>query len=73
MAMASAYPAPQMINPRYKGTVVCGHCRAEYTPGNWVYGFWENTVSTCSNFMVCGKIPDDQCPICRREPQGSAG
>lgn len=60
------YTAPPIETPkaRYKGTVVCPNCHAEYKPGNWHRGYHEGTSS---EFTARSKVPDDCCPICNTE------
>jgi rubrerythrin len=55
------------ILPRYKGTIVCQNCKAEYTPGRkWCYGYHDKSTTTYG-FHKLGDIPEGVCPICRKE------
>ena len=63
MGMAIIKPR-ETPKPRYKGTVVCSHCFAEYKPGNWCYGYSEGTQST---FIPMYMIKDDCCPACNHK------
>jgi hypothetical protein len=60
MGMAIIKPR-ETPKPRYKGTVVCHNCFAEYSPGNWCRGYSEGTSG---NFIPVTKVLDNCCPIC---------
>jgi hypothetical protein len=62
MGMAVIKPR-EVPKPRYKNTVVCSHCFAEYKQGNWVKGYSKGTESA---FYPLSKIQDNCCPICGR-------
>jgi len=52
--------------PRYKNTIVCAHCHAEYDPtARWVYGFYP-PGSTADEFTSVGTVPEGVCPVCRQ-------
>lgn len=61
--MAQVSPPAKKL-PRYKGTVVCQSCGAEYTPGNWVIVVYEK--GTGNDFHPIGSLEKGRCPICRR-------
>lgn len=53
--------------PRYKNTVVCSRCHAEYNPKTkWGYGYYEE--GTTGAVVVLGKLPEGVCPGCRKKP-----
>jgi len=57
---------PKTPEPRYKNTVVCDHCHAEYNPSlNWASGYYE--TGTTGNFISTSKIGKGKCPVCRRK------
>ena len=62
-----AYIAPRKPKtPQYKGTVVCAHCEAEYTPSeNWYRGY--HTKDTTGRFNPMYKLDKDQCPCCLKK------
>ena len=64
--MGMAYPnVPKVLTPRYKNTVRCQYCGAEYKRGHWVYGYYDE--GTSNRFNIVGDIPDGVCPNCRKE------
>ena len=53
----------QTPRPRYKGTVVCVKCHAEYNPSDhWYRGYYPK--GTTDGFIATSKVPRDQCPMC---------
>ena len=60
MGMAIIKPR-EVPKPRYKGTVICPHCFAEYSPGDWYRGYSEGTQST---FIPIAKVEENCCPKC---------
>lgn len=65
---------PSAPNPRYKNTVVCPHCHAEYTPQKWVGGVdlaaGTTLPSRISHEMT---IDENTCPGCFRKRDDDAG
>jgi hypothetical protein len=62
--MTMAYVEPdKILYPRYRGTVRCQNCGAEYSKGGWVYGYYDE--GTSNRFNVIGRIGDNVCPNCR--------
>jgi len=53
-----------IIKPRYKGTVVCQNCAAEFAPGKWVRGFYATRGTDTSQFHKMSEVPADECPMC---------
>lgn len=61
MAVAEAKRTPK---PRYKNTVVCEGCHAEFDPSlHWMSGF---TTGTTGDFHPMFEIGKNKCPICRK-------
>jgi hypothetical protein len=59
---------PKTIKPKYKNTVVCQTCTAEYKVSkHWHRGYRtggrNSTLS--NNFVSIGHIKEDVCPMCR--------
>ena len=52
--------------PRYKGTVVCDCCHAEYSPGGWCKGFYCGQ-DTSTRFVSIWKVKDGVCPNCGKD------
>ena len=52
--------------PRYTGTVVCGECEAEYSPGKWMRGYDAGPRGSTAGieFVCTSRVPDGVCPIC---------
>ena len=59
---------PTTPRPRYKDTVVCGECLAEYRPGRWVTVRYAK--DTTADYRVLGRIPESVCPLCRTPRNG---
>jgi hypothetical protein len=57
---------PKTPLPRYKGTVVCPGCWAEFTPGIWVRGFYGGDAHSTENqpFIKTSTVPAGKCPHC---------
>ena len=51
--------------PKYRGTVVCRRCHAEFSPGKWILVSYEGTSSIP---YYEGRVPDGHCPACLRAP-----
>ena len=53
-----------VIQTRYKGTVVCQNCEAEYTPSTgWVNVRYH--PGTTGKYDILGRIPWNVCPLCK--------
>jgi hypothetical protein len=59
--------AIEIPKPRYNGTIVCPHCYAEYSPGNWCFAVNTANGTQTPDYNPIAKIPDDECPICREK------
>lgn len=58
-------PIPEFPTSRYKGTVTCRWCKAEYKPENWVRGYDLSAGTTLPrNFHAVSNVPDNNCPLC---------
>jgi hypothetical protein len=60
MVIIEPRPTPA---PRYKGTVVCTCCHAEYAPGNWWIVSYDDGTSGRRTWRY--PLPAATCPICR--------
>ena len=57
--------------PKYKGTIVCVRCHAEYNPETkWLWGYHKDDDTSADSFVVLGRIPDGACPCCNHKPKG---
>ena len=64
MGMANREP-PRTPAPRYRDTVVCPDCHAEYNPApGWCRGLRVAEGTENGYFMPLTKIPEGECPIC---------
>jgi len=55
--------------PRYKNTVVCPSCHAEYNPKTrWVWVTYM-AGSTANDYKKLGDVPKDVCPGCLTKPK----
>jgi len=56
---------------KYPGTIHCRRCDSIYKPGpNW--RLVQHHAGTTGGYDVVGRIPVDQCPMCRQAPQLTA-
>ena len=56
------------FKPRYKNTVVCKYCRAEYNPNlEWIKGFDISQGTQPMKLASTWKVPKNTCPLCGRK------
>jgi hypothetical protein len=51
-------------SPRYKGTVVCNCCHAEYSPGAWCRGLHCGQDTQNHRFVKIADVREGHCPVC---------
>lgn len=65
--MMAQVALPKRKLPRYKGTIVCQCCGAEYKPNlSWAVGYSVGTESGAKLLYPLGK---KKCPICRTDEE----
>jgi len=53
------------LKPKYRSTIVCDHCNAEFLPGEW-WNIAYTTGDTSVQFSVINQITQNACPICKK-------
>ena len=60
------------VKPRYKGTILCRNCGAEFSKGTkWSSGHSTSTGTQTPNHIHEQTIAENQCPMClTKEEEG---
>ena len=62
MGMATPLPPPETPKPRYKGTIVCHGCHAEYRDGAKWWRVRYHGTQTGPEWLY--RLPKGKCPFC---------
>ncbi len=59
--------------PRYKNTVVCFSCHAEYVPGDWRSVWYKKGDTSSVPVWIGGTLDPKSCPACERPRDDAKG